>query len=178
MFNFLKQKNTAQNKLYNKILFLSRNKIFYTNFGLSDTFQNRIHLIFIHISFLNVKVKQIKPHGAYADFFQRAFELMFKKIEHNMREVGYGDVVVNKNMKSLVKIFYNVLINCENYYNFNNKKKNSIFLKYFYIKKSYNKPRTNELIKYFDNYQSFCFDLSLNSVINGDLNFNHKMSLI
>ena len=68
--------------------------------------------------------------------------------------------------------------NCENYYNFNNKKKNSIFLKYFYIDKSYNKPRTTELIKYFDNYQSFCFDLSLNSVINGDLNFNHKMSLI
>ena len=95
-----------------------------------------------------------------------------------MREFGYGDVIVNKNMKSFVKIFYSVLIDCENYYKLNTKKKNSIFLKYFYIDKSYNKPRTIELIKYFDEYESFCFDLSLNSVVNGDLNFKHKMSLI
>ena len=37
---------------YNKILSLSRNKIFYTNFGLSDTFQNRINLIFLQSDYL------------------------------------------------------------------------------------------------------------------------------
>ena len=36
--------------LYNKILRLSRNKLFYTKFALEDTFQNRISLIFFHIS--------------------------------------------------------------------------------------------------------------------------------
>ena len=35
-------------KLYNKILSLSRNNIFYTKFQLSDSFQNRIILIFFH----------------------------------------------------------------------------------------------------------------------------------
>ena len=44
--------------LYNNIRLLSRNKFFYTKINLSDTFQNRIHLIFMHLSFLFIKVKQ------------------------------------------------------------------------------------------------------------------------
>ena len=38
--------------LYNNILLLCRNKLFYTKLDLIDTFQNRIHLIFIHISYI------------------------------------------------------------------------------------------------------------------------------
>ena len=176
---FLSKKNSNNvDKLYNKILNFSRDKFFYINASLDDNYQVRVYLIFFHISFLIIKIKCFTKNLQKDKISQELFDCAFKNIEQNMREYGYGDVVVNKNMKSFVKIFYNVLINCENYDNFNNKKKNSIFLKYFYIEKSYNKPRTIELIKYFDNYQSFCFDLSLNSVINGDLNFNHKMSLI
>ena len=174
MFNLLKQKNLAETKLYNKILFLSRNKIFYTNFGLSDTFQNRIHLIFIHISFLNVKVKQIKSHGIYADFFQRAFELMFKKIEHNMREIGYGDVVVNKNMKSLVNTFYNILLKCENYKEKDLNFKNIFFFNYLEQIDKKKLSINPLLIKYFDKYEAFCLDLSPDSVLKGDLNFTYK----
>ena len=66
-----KQIKSQENKLYNKILFLSRNKLFYTKFGLADTFQNRIYLIFLHISFLNIKTKQVNPHKTYNTFFQK-----------------------------------------------------------------------------------------------------------
>ena len=173
MFNFLKQKISAENKLYNKILFLSRNEIFYTNFGLSDTFQNRIHLIFIHLSFLNIKVKQIKPHGTYADFFQSAFELMFEKIEHNMREIGYGDVVVNKNMKSLVSTFYNILLKCENYKRKDLDFKNIFFFNYLELIDKKKLSINPLLIKYFDKYEAFCLDLSPDSVLKGDFNFNY-----
>ena len=47
-----KKVKSQEATLYNNILLLSRNKLFYTKFDLIDTFQNRIHLIFIHISFL------------------------------------------------------------------------------------------------------------------------------
>ena len=43
------------------------------------------------------------------------FDFIFNKIELNMREIGYSDMTINKNMKFLVKIFYNILLNCENY---------------------------------------------------------------
>ena len=108
MTKYTKQINTKENILYNNIVLLSRNKLFYTKFELSDTFQNRIHLIFMHISYLFIKAKRNKENKKYNIFYQRIFDLLFKRIELNMREVGYGDVLVNKNMKFLVKSFYNI----------------------------------------------------------------------
>ena len=49
--------NSNEDKLYNKVLDLSRNKLFYTKLNLKDTFENRINLIFLHISFLFNKIK-------------------------------------------------------------------------------------------------------------------------
>ena len=112
MLNFFKSNKSNENKLYTKIVLLTRNKLFYTKFDLNDTFQNRINLIFLHISFLFIKLKQSNKNRIYKDFFQKMFDLIFDKIELNMREIGYGDTVKNKNMKHLVKNFYNILLNC------------------------------------------------------------------
>ena len=169
-----KQIKSAEDKLYNKILFLSRNKLFYTKLSLIDTFQNRIYLIFLHISFLFIKLKQNNKNQFYKVFFQKVFDLIFDKIALNMREIGYSDMMINKNMKFLVKIFYNILLNCENYKKKNVKNKNLFLLKY--LSQNENKKSTVniELIEYFDKYQSFCFDLESDSVLKGDLNFNYK----
>ena len=169
-----KQIISPENRLYNKILFLSRNKLFYTKLSLIDTFQNRIYLIFLHISFLFIKLKQNNKNQFYKVFFQKVFDLIFDKIALNMREIGYSDMMINKNMKFLVKIFYNILLNCENYKKKNVKNKNLFFLKY--LSQNENKKSTVniELIEYFDKYQSFCFDLESDSVLKGDLNFNYK----
>ena len=63
-----KQIKSQENKLYNKILFLSRNKLFYTKLRVIDTFQNRINLIFLHISFLFIKIKQKDKSQLYKKF--------------------------------------------------------------------------------------------------------------
>ena len=111
----LKQTKTKANILYNNILLLSRNKLFYTKYDLIDTFQNRIHLIFMHISFIFIKIKKNNKNQIYKIFCQKIFDLIFNKIELNMREIGFGDTTINKNMKFLVKTFYNILLNCESY---------------------------------------------------------------
>ena len=169
-----KQIKSPENKLYNKILFLSRNKSFYTKLGLIDTFQNRINLIFLHISFLFIKLKQNDKSQFYKEFSQKMFDFIFNKVELNMREIGYGDMTINKNMKFLVKIFYNILLNCENYKKKNLKNKNFFLLKY--LSQNIGKMGTNNigLVEYFDQYQAFCFDLSSDSVLRGDLNFKYK----
>ena len=174
MLNRHNKNNAQANTLYNNILLLSRNKLFYTKFALSDTFQNRIHLIFIHISFLFIKMKQNNESKIYKVFYQKIFDLIFKKIELNMREIGYGDVVINKNMKSLVKTFYNILIHCENFKEKNLNVKNIFFSKYLDRNKDQKTANNMLLIKYFDKYQAFCFDLSSDSVLKGDLNFKYK----
>ena len=174
MFKFLKHNHFYENKLYNKILSLSRNKLFYTKFNFEDTFQNRINLIFLHISFLFIKIKQNNGDKKYNHFYQKMFDLIFKKIEINMREIGHGDTTINKNMKYLVKIFYNILLNCEKYAEKSLKSKNTFFSKYLVQNINRKKPNYYLIIKYFDNYQTFCFDLSSDSVLKGDLKFNYK----
>ena len=166
--------NTQEDILYNNILSLSRNKLFFTKFGLADTFQNRIYLIFIHISFLFIKIKQNNQKEIYKIFYQKMFDLIFKNIELNMREIGYGDIVTNKNMKFLVKTFYNILLNCENFNWRSLNLKKMFFFKYLEHNNMKKKADNVPLIEYFGKYQAFCLDLSLDSVLKGDLNFRYK----
>ena len=102
------------------------------------------------------------------------FDLIFKNIELNMREIGYGDIVTNKNMKFLVKTFYNILLNCENLNWRSLNLKKMFFFKYLEHNNMKKKADNVPLIEYFDKYQAFCFDLRSDSVLKGDLNFNYK----
>ena len=91
-----------------------------------------------------------------------------------MREVGFGDTIINKNMKLLVKIFYNILLYCENFKHKSTSSKNTFFSDYLDQKNNQKKANNVPLIKYFDTYQAFCLDLSSDSVLKGVLNFNYK----
>ena len=174
MFKNSKKINTQEDILYNNILSLSRNKLLYTMFNLADTFQNRVYLIFMHISFLFIKIKQSNQKEIYKIFYQKMFDLIFNKIELNMREIGYGDIVINKNMKFLVKVFYNILLNCENFNKKSLNHKEIFFFKYLEHNNTRKKANNALLVEYFDKYQAFCLDLSLDSVLKGDLNFKYK----
>ena len=157
--------------LYNNILSLSRNRLFYTKFALADTFQNRINLIFFHISFIFIKVNQNREKIVYKNFYQELFDLLFNQIELNMRELGYGDVAVNKNMKFLVKTFYNILLFCQEYKKKNKEYKIGFFKQYLKCNINEKMANNDNLINYFHDFQSFCFDLSSDSVLKGELKF-------
>ena len=66
------------------------------------------------------------------------------------------------------------MINCENYKkkNFNNKK--LFFNKYLKHNTELNTADYTDLVKYFDQYNAFCFDLDSDNVLKGDVNFNYK----
>ena len=174
MLNNFKQILPQEEYLYNYILLLSRNKIFYTKFNIQDTFQNRINLIFVHSSFFFIKNKLKDKKQINKVFYQSFFDIIFKKIELNMREIGYGDVVVNKNMKYLVKTFYNILKQCENYTTKSNNLKNAFFNDCLTQNEGKIQSNTSTIINYFDKFQAFCFDLSSDSVLKGKINFNYK----
>tara|TARA_Y100000590_G_C15561000_1_gene954765 strand:+ start:364 stop:888 length:525 start_codon:yes stop_codon:yes gene_type:complete len=174
MSEYKEQINTHLNKLYNNILLLSRNKLFYTKFELFDTFQNRIHLIFIHICFIFIKIKHNNKNYIYKNFYQKMFDLIFSNIETNMRELGHGDTTINKNMRSLTKIFYNILISCEKYNDTQNDVKNIFFDKYLKRNNIKNPANNNDIIDYFNKYAAFCFDLGPDSVLKGEIKFNYN----
>ena len=161
-------------KLYNSILQLSRSKIFYTKFSLIDTFQNRLHLIFIHMSFIFCKTQQSDKNDIFKLFYQNVFDLTFKKIEINMREIGFSDTTINKSMRSLIKKFYNILIECKNYSKKSATIKDSFFNTYLKHNKVGNIVNNKELIDYFNKYEAFCFDSNPDSVLRGEFKFNYK----
>ena len=110
----------------------------------------------------------------YNEFYQKIFDLIFNKIEINMREIGFGDTTVNKNMKQLIKNFYNILLKCENYKKMDLKKKYFFFNEYLIIENDNKTYNYQGLVNYFDKYYMFCLDLSSDNVLKGDLNFNYK----
>ena len=101
MFKF-KKHNTD---LYNTLLTLSRNLFFYKKVDLKDTFETRIYLMFLHFSMFLIIFKFKK-----VNFSQNNYDSLFHCIENNLRELGFGDVAVNKKMKTLNKIFYDILL--------------------------------------------------------------------
>ena len=106
MFTFYQKHN---NKLYNKLVQLSRNKFFYQEIKLKDDFQTRALLIFFYLVII-IKTKKSEENKK---ILQKLFDNIFQNIEIDIRELGYGDTKVNQTMKSLSKIFYDILLNID-----------------------------------------------------------------
>ena len=92
MFAFYKKHN---NELYINLVKLSRNKFFYQDVLLKDKTESRVLLIFFHFALILHSNKR-KNKGNDA---QDVFDNIFQNIEYNLRELGDGDVGVNKKMK-------------------------------------------------------------------------------
>jgi len=158
-------KTVHTSDLYNKLVNLSRDKYFYTKLKFEDTFETRIYLIYFFLSIILIINKKKK----YKSFSQNSFDGIFKNTEYHLRELGYGDVAVNKKMKLLTKIFYDILlkINTSKNDNFNINK--DILVKYF--------PTINDknidLFKiYLIKFHNYCYELNEKSIIEGKIKFD------
>ena len=163
MFSFYK---THNNSLYNKLVELSRDIFFYNDLKLKDNFETRIILIFLHFSIiLNIaKHKNDK-------LSQEVFDNIFQNIEYGLRELGYGDVYVNKNMKLLNKIFYDILLKIDKN-KLNSLDLNMQILEKYLIQYSELKSRfLSEIKDYFDNFYNFCFELPSKNMIDDVIKF-------
>ena len=156
--------------LYNILLSLSRNIFFYKKIGLSDTFETRIYLMFIHFSILMIINKKKGKK-----FNQILYDNLFHKIENNLRELGFGDVAVNKKMKDFNKILYDILLklgkikNSTEALNIDDK----LLSKYFFKLYDQEDIKCLKLKKYFSLFYKFCFELPLENMVRDALNFRN-----
>ena len=106
-------------------------------------------------------------------FNQNEYDALFHNIENNLRELGYGDVAVNKKMKHLNKILYDILLKIET--NKNSQKKfdlnHDLVVKYFSIFKDQNERRYIDFERYFSNFYDFCFELSPDNMLREVIKF-------
>ena len=144
--------------LYNILLFLSRNIFFYKDLSFKDTYETRIYLMFIHYSIILIILKK---KGYEPD--QENYNNLFHSIEYNLRELGFGDVSVNKKMKDLNKLFYDILIKL-NLENDGLKLNKELFLKYFEILDT-NDKIWEKCKLYFEKFYKYCFDIHPKNMI-------------
>ena len=161
IFNF-KKHNTV---FYNTLLHLSRNLFFYDKISLKDTYETRIYLMFLHFAIILTifKLKKIK-------FPQNDYDSLFFNIENNLRELGFGDVSVNKKMKDLNKVFYDILLKFKG----GNEQftlEEKLISRYFPSLEDSNDEKYRLLSKYFENFYHFCFELSPETMIKDALKF-------
>lgn len=154
--------------MYNTLISLSRNILFYDKIKLSDNFETRIYLIFFHFSIMMIvsKNKGMK-------FSQKMYDDLFHSIENNLRELGFGDVSVNKKMKEFNQILYDILLKIDNsdktQNNFN--LNHSLVSKYFTELNDQNSPKYIHFKKYFMNFYNFCFELPLKNMVRDAVNY-------
>lgn len=121
--------------------------------------------MFIHFSMILIIFKKHK-----IKFSQKSYDSLFFCIENNLRELGFGDVAVNKKMKDLNKIFYDILlkINKSNTQLEINKK---LIFKYFLEFIDLNASKYELFEEYFIKFYHFCFELPPKNMIEDALNF-------
>ena len=101
---FFKRKNIQVTKIYQNIVEISRSKFFYLNLRLKDNFETRFDLIIFHAFIIFYYYKNLKQ--GKSSISQELFDYMFSDFENNLREMGFGDIAVNKKMKVFITAFY------------------------------------------------------------------------
>ena len=150
MFDFKYKKH---NFIYNSLVKLSRNIYFYKDIKLEDKLENRIILIFAHLVII---LNCLKKKQDNKDLSQEIYDNIFLNIENNLREMGHGDVTVNKKMKNFNQIFHDLLLKLLDHKTPNKINVNEM-IKFLFLKK--NDEISAKLNDYFIKYFNFCFDI-------------------
>ena len=127
--------------IYNNLVNLTRNKELYKNFNSQDTFSDRLLFFLLHFAFF---LKIFKNNDK--NILQDIYDYVFKQLELSIREIGYGDVTINKKMKDYINLFHTIINKIENWNSINNNQKSNV------ITSLLNIPNNDDLIVYFDQY--------------------------
>tara|TARA_B100001540_G_scaffold310483_1_gene328332 strand:- start:556 stop:1026 length:471 start_codon:yes stop_codon:yes gene_type:complete len=138
--------------IYNNLIKLTRNKLLY-NKSNNESFSDRLIIFLFHFAFF-IKIYKNKNNK---EEFQSLYDFVFKQIELSIREIGYGDVSVNKKMKDYVNLMYSVIDKAELWEKLDSNKKTDFFSDYL----DSNKENTF-YIDYFDKYLVYLTKNSFN----------------
>jgi cytochrome b pre-mRNA-processing protein 3 len=103
LFRRNRHRDTAL-RLYGSIVAQARRPVFFTDFGVPDTFDGRFELVALH-GFL--VLNRLKAAGAEAAALaQDLFDVMFLDFDRSLREMGVGDLGVGRHIKTMAQGFY------------------------------------------------------------------------
>jgi cytochrome b pre-mRNA-processing protein 3 len=90
-------------RLYGTIVAQARMPGFYRDYSVPDTVNGRFDLIVLHLSLL---IDRLAEEPALRELGQAIFNHFCRDMDHNLREIGVGDLAVPKAMRRLGEAFY------------------------------------------------------------------------
>ena len=144
--------NNEYLNIYNNLVNLTSIKNLYLKLKNDETFSDRLIILLFHFGFfLQIYKKEISKSEA-----QKLFDFFIKQIELSIREIGYGDVSVNKKMKDYVNLFYSILDKIDKWENMDNKKKTLLIGNFLNLK-----DENDEISIYYSKYRDFLINNTL-----------------
>jgi cytochrome b pre-mRNA-processing protein 3 len=104
MFDLLPQSRARKKKaiaLYEALRAQSRLPIFYERYAVPDTVDGRFEMLAVHCYLV---MRRLNAAGE-KKLAQKLFDVFFRQIEKNLREMGIGDLGVPKHMKRMMNGF-------------------------------------------------------------------------
>ena len=89
--------------LYGTIVAQARLPCFYQEYRVADTVSGRFDLIVLHLALV---LERLAAEPALRGVGQRLFDRFWQDMDHNLREMGVGDLAVPKRMRALGEAFY------------------------------------------------------------------------
>jgi cytochrome b pre-mRNA-processing protein 3 len=94
--------------LYGAIVAQARSPAFYLNYGVPDTPEGRFDMIVLHLALVCRRLGRGEgpDQASGAALSQQVFDMFCRDMDHNLREMGVGDLSVPKKMQKLGEAFY------------------------------------------------------------------------
>jgi len=89
--------------LYGTIVAQARLPCFYQEYRVADTVNGRFDLIVLHLAMV---LERFAGEPALSRVGQGLFDRFWQDMDHNLREMGVGDLAVPKKMRALGEAFY------------------------------------------------------------------------
>ena len=138
--------NNKYLNIYNNLIKLTRNKNIFLKLSKQDTFSDRLIILLIHFSFF---LQVYKKENSKREL-QKMHDFFFRQLELSVREIGYGDVTINKKMKDYINLFYFIIEKLNNWNDFNSQNKREILSDLLNIENN-----IDYFIDYFDKYLNY-----------------------
>ena len=139
--------------IYNNLIKLTRNKLLFEKITSEDSFSHRLMVFLFHFAFF---LKVYKKNNT-KKYLQKIYDFNFKQLELSVREIGYGDSIINKKMKQYINIFYSIINKVENWEKINNDQKCNIISEFIEVG-----SEAVFFVNYFEKYRIFLTNNTLN----------------
>ena len=97
------QKRDTIDLFYQKIVDLSRNKVFYTRLKIPDTLDGRFDLLVLFSIILTFSLSETGKKGS--EISQNLFDKIFLDLDLSLREMGAGDAGVHIKIKNMIRSY-------------------------------------------------------------------------